>query len=190
MIAPGLSMDTVRIPPLVVEVRHLVWKHRNRLQKCWRNFSQSIFKSMSKILASKEHTSFQNTGQYKDHMQSIHLQEAWLLILVSSTLSKPIQVSTRSHAGRVYQNYSTDWNVHFFKTFSFLPMNGAKMILKANHRGDRMQVCSIHCLRSLLCEQQTSCEEPRRPRMIRKEYMRGDLCVHLVSCHANFQTAS
>lgn len=34
MIAPGLSIDTVRIPPVVVEVRHLVWKHKNHCKNC------------------------------------------------------------------------------------------------------------------------------------------------------------
>lgn len=68
MIAPGLSIDTVRIPPLVVEVRHLVWKHKNHLQKLCRDFSQGIFKGMLKIFASKECECFQNVGQYKDHM--------------------------------------------------------------------------------------------------------------------------
>lgn len=62
MIAPGFSMDTVRIPPLVVEVRHLVWKHRNHLQKNQRNFSQVISKS-SKTLAKKECASFKNVSQ-------------------------------------------------------------------------------------------------------------------------------
>lgn len=68
MIAPGLSIDTVRIPPLVVEVRHLVQKHKKHLQKLCGDFSQGIFKSMSKILASKECPSFCDVGQYKDHI--------------------------------------------------------------------------------------------------------------------------
>lgn len=68
MIAPGLSIDTVRIPPLVVEVRHLVWKQKNHLQKLCRDFSQGIFTGMFKILASKECARFQNVAQYKDHM--------------------------------------------------------------------------------------------------------------------------
>lgn len=190
MIAPGFSMDTVKIPPLVVEVRHLVWKHRNHLQKCCRNFSQSTFKCASRTLASKERTSFRNIGQYEDHMQSNNLQEAWPLILVSFTLSKPIQGSARSHAGKVYQNYSTDWNVHFFKMFRFLATDEAKMVLAANQRGDRLQVCGICCLLNLLCYQQTSCEEPSRYRMVWEEYMGGEPSVHLVTCLAYFQTAS
>ena len=165
MIAPGLSIDTVRIPPLVVEVRHLVWKHRNHLQKCCRNFSQGIFKCVSKTLARKECTSFQNIGQYKDHMQSNNLQEAWLLILVSFTLPKPIQVSARSHAGKVYQNYSTDCNVYFLKHSVSLPQMRPKW--------SSQQIKEGTDLLSLLFYQQTSCEEPSRHRMVWEEYVAG-----------------
>lgn len=143
MIAPGLSIDTVRIPPLVVEVRHLVWKHRNHFQKRCRNFSQNIFKCVSKTLASKECTSFQNIGRYKNHMQSNNLKEAWPLILLSFTISKLTQMNARSCAGKVCQNRSTDWNVHFFKTFNFL----AKMRPKWSVWGEEM---SVHLRPALL----------------------------------------
>lgn len=121
---------------------------------------------MSKILASKECASFQKVGQYKDHMQ---LQDTWLLNLVPFTLPTSIQESTKSHAVKVHHNYIIDPGVHFFKTFSFLATDGAKMALTANPRGDRLHSVAPAAFSACCIPKETPCKEPSRHRMIWEE---------------------
>lgn len=140
------------------------------LQKC-----QSILTCVSKTLARKEHKSFWNTG----HMQSKNLWEALLLILVSFTRPEPIQVSTRSCAGTVYQNYSTDWNVHFFKTFSFLDTDGAKRSSEQIKEGTECRSAAYAVSSACRATNKQVLETLTRKR---EEHMGGELSIYLVNC--------
>lgn len=69
------------------------------------------------------------------------------------------------------KSYTTDPRVHFFKTFSFLATDGAKMALTANPRGDRLHSVAPAAFSACYVPKETPCKEPRRQRMIWEEFL-------------------
>lgn len=177
-IAPGLSMDTVRIPPLVVEVRHLVWKHRNHLQKCCRNVRVSLHVCPKHWLVKNIQAFGIQASTKTACSQKIYekLDYRFLYLLHDLNLFRWALDHVLAH---MYQNYSTDWNVHFLKTFSFLDTDGAKRSSDQIKEGTECR-SAAYAVSSACCV--TNEQVLKSLAGKREEHVGGELSIYLVNC--------